>query len=293
MPGPKRTLRDRIYDISPTWLRSGVDERKMYGFGLAEDGIVDKMSQGGLARFPTRAQPDANTVTGRDRGIMQGLTESDASFAVRLQRVFESYQFAGAARSTLGQLLGYLLAVTPTVREVSNYFNQNTYPLLNESTSWDSYPAGRDPGAEPVHVYALAGDPGGWDWDRFSAVTGSYGWWATWIILFSVAPNAWANPATWAIGDAGLTIGTLPGSIGLDVVANVLASIRSIVGQFGRAGTWKRYIIVSFSGTLFDPTHTAGGGVNPDGHFGRWSKTIGGARIASRFANARYCEGVF
>ncbi len=292
MGAPKVTLRDRVKTFSPSWMQDGVDERKLYCFGLAEDGIVDKMSQGGLARFPTRAQPDANDVTGRDRLILRGLTESDASYAARLQRAFETWQHAGSARASLGQVLGYLLSVTPTVRIVSSSFNQNTYPLLRVSSSWDSYPAGRDPSSEPVHLYVTAGG-GNWDWDRFSPVAGSYGWWETWPILFAVAPNDWAHPAAWAIGDGGLTIGTLPGSIGLDVSSNVMASIRTIFAQFGRAGTWKRYIIVSFDATLFDPGHTAAGGINPDGHFGRWSKIVAGARVPSRFANARYCEGTF
>ncbi len=415
MPAPKATLRDRVKDMSPTWLREGVNERLQYSYGLAEDAIIDKMSQGGLARFPTRAQPDANTETGRDRLITKGITEGDESYAARLQRAFITWQFAGSGRSVLSQELGYLLALTPQILEVSVQYtvdrarvqrmllltlgigihdvanttpitvttkgphgfstgntvrvtgvatvgaaNGNhvivviddvtftlngttaagvdagtgrvvlnslipsaTYPPTRNGTTWITYAAGADPSAEPTTVRVGSGGLGDWNWDGSSQVNDSWIWWGTFIVVNSVAPNAWIGPAAawgsgavWGAGSqytpslavkpwirsyySGIVGGTYAsaGSYmgystgwGVDASAAVGLSMMAIATQFKAAHTVLRELIISFDATLFNVAHNAGGGVNPDGTFGRWSKVTGGAYAPSRFAAARYCGG--
>jgi hypothetical protein len=283
-------MRDRIKALSPSWLQDGTSERLMFNYGFALDAVLEKLTQGVLARFPTRAQPDANTATGADRLTQQGITESASSFARRLQRAIDAARFTGSSRGVLSQVLGYLLAMTPAVRTVSSSYDRSASPATRISTTWDSYPVGRSPDAEPVHLLVTTA-AGNWDWDSLSQVSGSYGWWGSFLILDTEFPNNWARAATWRWGDLGLTWGTIPGSWGLDVEPGVVEAIRQIVTVQKGGHTWLREIIVSLDPTLFDSSQPAGGGVNPDGHFGRWSKIVGGVVVPARFANARYCGG--
>jgi hypothetical protein len=180
---------------------------------------------------------------------------------------------------------------TPGTGVVASSVFPTVYPMQLLSTQWDTYAAGQDPQTAPLRQRGnFSGGLGIWDWDSVSQVIGSWGWWGAWLIVYAVAPNAWAHEASWLIGDTSLTIGTLPGSIGLDVTWDVIASIRLIAGQFKGAHSWIRWIIVSLDASLFDPVGNAS--VNPDGTFGKWSKVVNNVYVPSRFANARYCDGV-
>jgi hypothetical protein len=160
------------------------------------------------------------------------------------------------------------------------------------SSSWDTYAAGQDPKTAPVHVYQAVGGVVGanWDWDSVSQVLGSWGSWGAFMVLFAVAPNDFAKPATWLIGDP-RPLSILGGTVGTNLDPKVMPSIAAIAGQFKAASTWIRWIIISFDATLFDPGAPDGGGVNPDGTFGWWHKLVAGNWVASRFSDARYCEG--
>jgi hypothetical protein len=84
----------------------------------------------------------------------------------------------------------------------------------------------------------------------------------------------WGSGAAWGVTES----------------ANVGRSILMIAGQWKGAQTWIRSLIVSFDASLFDPVGNAS--VNPDGTFGKWSKVVNNVYVPSRFANARYCDGV-
>lgn len=115
-------LRTRVKALCPPWLREGVGERLLYGFGLACDGLLDKLTQGIQARMPTRARADAQNLIGQDRLIPRGLTESDESYGERLQKAFETWQLAGTARAVLGQARGLLLSFAPRMLLVSSQY---------------------------------------------------------------------------------------------------------------------------------------------------------------------------
>lgn len=162
----------------------------------------------------------------------------------------------------------------------------STYPNTLLSSTWNTYTAGQDPKTPPTVTKA---NPANWDWDSASQVTGSWGWWGSWLIIYSTGSNQmfhkapkWGSGVKWGAGSAwGVTESALVGR-----------SIQGIAGQWKSANTWIRWIIISFDDTLFDPAQPTGGGVNPDGTFGRWSKLSGGQYVASRFANARYGDGI-
>lgn len=75
------------------------------------------------------------------------------------------------------------------------------YPPTRYSSTWNTYPVARDPTSEPVTTYCLASGNGDWTWDETSPITGSWGWWSSCLILYSVAPNNWCNVAQdWGTG---------------------------------------------------------------------------------------------
>jgi len=197
---------------SAPWLRDGTGERLLYSFGALVDMRLEKVRQGILDRLPVERSPvdrgvilwvpqaDALAEIGRDRIIPRGLTESDLSYGYRLQRAFDSWRFAGTARGVLSQVLGYLLAYTPTVRFVASSYDRSVWPPTLGVTTWASYPAGRDPNIESITARASS-DPGQWDWDGTSPITGSWGHWSGYLILYATAPNDWCHPAQdWGTG---------------------------------------------------------------------------------------------
>lgn len=198
---------------APPWMRDGTSERYFYAIGAVIDARMEKLVQGVTAHFPIRRNPDnraailgtppadALDTIGSGYNILRGLTESDVSYGTRLQRAFDSWRFAGTSRGLLMQILGYLLAFTPQVRFIATRYDPSTYPPSPESSTWDTYPAGRDPNAEPVRVYAPWGGNGSWDWDGTSPITGSWGWWSGYLVLYAVAPNAFVTPTDdWGTG---------------------------------------------------------------------------------------------
>lgn len=87
----------------------------------------------------------------------------------------------------------------------------SAYKPLRLSSTWDSYPVGRSLDLEPEHLTELntyvsvdvnvPSGVGNLDWDGGSPVSGSYGWWGGFLIIESVAPNAWTQPAPpWGAG---------------------------------------------------------------------------------------------
>lgn len=271
-------LRDRITALAPSWLRSGVGERFLYMVGLGQDALLDKMSAGIKARMPGIGDFSALALIAADRLIPRGISESDESFAGRLTRAFFGWQIAGSSRSVLSEVRGYLLAFTPAARVVSN------------ASMWFSYSETADISKEPLFTDGAAN----WTWDTLHPLAVRYAqmWWRMWLVLDASSPQNWTDVSTWAWGDAGVAWGDTGYSWGLSCSPGVVGSIRSIVALRKGAHAWYRWIIVSFDPTLFDPNQPAGGGVNPDGNFGRWSKIVNGQYVPARFANARYCDGV-
>jgi hypothetical protein len=109
------------------------------------------------------------------------------------------------------------------------------------------------------------------------------------VYAVGAASSDWARPeGTW--GDGALW-GDPSASWGLSVPATVVGSIRNIVGLWKQAGSWCRWMLVSFSPALFDPQQPDVQPVNPDGTFAYWSKIVNNQYVPARFADARYCDG--
>jgi hypothetical protein len=357
-------IRDMVKTLSPSWLQDGAAERYVYGGGLAMDAVLEKAVQAIHARMPTKADPSALAYIGADRLIPRGLTESDSSYATRLQHAYEDWQIAGSPWATLREVLGFLLAVKPAARTVAS---QYTSTGTCTGSTWNSYASGDDTSSAPQWAAGIAN----FDLDSATPTNGSWGWWRGALILYAdttpvggavtAATNAapiaitttsahglatgdtvyvdgvagnlaangrwvvtvtgsttftlqgssgsdpwtsgglvykawgqnWVGPAPFVVGSPGVKVGQRPdASVGLSVPSDRIAAIRQIAALWKAGHFWVRTIIVSLDSSLFDPAQASGGGVNPDGKFGRRSKIVNRQYVRARYSNARYATGV-
>lgn len=267
----KSGIRDLIAAIAPPWLQrngagASVGAKLLYVMGLSGDKAIEKLDQAVRARMPGLGDPSALPLIGADRVMPQGPSEPAASYAVRLQDAFETWQRAGSAWSILRQLYGYFSPLLPRLDDWSN------------TGARDELAAGSDPTQPPVHTA-----PGTWNWDGIA----SY-WWRAWTIIFapSTTPAICTGEGTWGDGDLW---GDTTKSWGLSLPSTTWASVRAIIKTWKPANIFHVWTIVSLDNTLFNP---ASPGTMPDGTWGRWSKTVAGVRVPSRAANARYTDGV-
>lgn len=255
-----------------------VTGKLQYTFGLAMDALLDKMWWGISARFPGIGNATALPLLSRDRGILQGINESNAAFANRLAAWRDAWLRAGDARALLQQIIGYL----GTIRGRT----------VDDTSNWSTYVPGDTPATLGPSTYRPAVANWNWDAEGDPHPVGVNAWWRFWLIVYSTSTSgsSWAGTGgTW--GD-GRNWGDTATSWGLSVAASVASTLRTIVRPWKRAGSWCRWIIVSMDDTLFNPFKTADDVHNPAGDFGHWSKIVSGGYVAARFANARYCDGV-
>jgi hypothetical protein len=269
-----------LKDTGPTF--PTVSGKLLDIMGLAIDALLEKADEGVKARIPTLADVSALPYIGADRNLPRAPNESEASYRARLQRAFDTFARAGNAGSLLAQILLLILPFTPRVRTVSGV------------GSWDTYEAGADTSKPPDHR-DTDGTTGLWNWDGIpstfdSAPGGNNAWWRFWLILQATSPQAFCAPGpNWGAG--GFVWGDQTISWGTNVPTTLFQSMRPVIRQWKQAGSWCRWIVVSFDTTLFDQAQPADGTHNPAGTFGPWAIQAGHTYVPGRFANARYADG--
>jgi len=106
------SVRDDIKTLSPTWLQddsaNGVGGKLMYGFGLAFDGLMEKLWQATSARMPKYADASALPYLGSDLLIPRGISQTDASYATHLGQAYDDWAVAGTPWGVLKQALSYV-----------------------------------------------------------------------------------------------------------------------------------------------------------------------------------------
>lgn len=255
-------------------------QRLLWLFGLPSDAVTEKANQGCHGHFVLQAQGDGLAFLGSDRGIVHGLTEDDDSYARRVSRGLDNWQVAGNPWSVLAQVLGYVLNATPRAATVSTVYSSVG---VAQSSQWDQFVAGADTSRPPSHSLDATGN---FDWDSTSPTMGSWGWHRWYMVLVStgwIEPDGrWGSGGLWGDGKAW----------GVDEVREVGLTIKSVIVQQWRpVGKWCHWIILSFNDARYQPGSPAGGGINPEGSFGRWSKLVDGIYQRSRFADALYFMG--
>jgi len=275
-------IRDAIKPSSPMWLQDGQAERYMFNFGLSLDVLLEKVTQGIHDRMPTLCDPTALPIIGGDRLIPQGASETDDNYRLRLQAAFDAWQTAGTPWAILRQTLLNLLSLKPAARLVADRYAGGLIPATISNSKWDTYAAGADvEHAHPTHTVVA---PGNWDWDSVVRCPGSYCWSRFWFILESVGGNAWCTNDSGTWGEPGDTWGDLIAWGTLDTPSGIFDALWDSILLWKDANAPCVALIVSFDATHFDPGHAAGGGVNPDGTYGRWSTMSGNVQVPTRTA---------
>jgi hypothetical protein len=277
------SFRDKVREMSPTWLQDGRNERLLFTLALGMDLLVEKAVQAVHMFFPTTCDASALPVIGNDRLIPRGATELESRYRQRLQRAPETWQHAGTPWQVLAQALHILLELRPAARMISNRYDDSVFPSTLVDSKWNSYAAGDDADATQPTRTLYAG--GNWDWDSVIRCSSSWTWSRKWIVLESVAPNDWCHQdiGVWGDPDDGVWGDDAP-AWGVDVQPEVFDSLWSELLLWGSAHAPVVALIISFDPTHFDPAQPAGGGINPDGTYGRWSKMSGNVQVPTRTA---------
>jgi hypothetical protein len=248
--------------VAPPWLQGPVGGAYLKSIGMCLDAIQYKGAQGQLLHMPGQGDPSANYWIGLDRLLTQGqLGETEAQFVVRLTKAFDTWQHAGNDWAIMQQTLAQVLPYTPAIFVVSN------------SAKWSWYAAGANPQIPPSEWIYGGAALNSWNWDNNAydpVLNGLLPWWRIWLCIYSVAPNEWAVP--WAtLGNGSLpTLGSataLLGSLGFsNIMPSFWVTLRTIIQTWKAAHAWLRWILVSFSPSVFSQDGTAGGASgNPNG----------------------------
>ncbi len=281
-------IADYIKKISPGWAQDGQLERYLFAIGDSIDAILEKVLEGQLMHIPTTADPTGLPYIGQDSLIAQGGGESVQSYRDTLQQRYDLWRMAGLPWAVLRQTLRPLLPLRPAIKQISNSYDPSAFPWSMKSTTWKTYAAGDTP--ETTQPATTLDEPGDFDWDSVQTCPGSWNWKRFWIVIESVGANAWCNPRSDTWDDLGrISWDTLAGCWDIDADPELLSTI------WDKIELWKRAcecvaLIISFDASHFDPSQPSGGGINPDGTYGRWSVMSGNQQIAGRtsIANAVY-----
>lgn len=95
--------------VVPPWLRRTVGGALVESIGVQLDAETDRNVDGVNLRFPSADRPTALGYLGRERRIIRGPAESDASYAARLLIWLDSHAIRGGPYALLTQLHAYFL----------------------------------------------------------------------------------------------------------------------------------------------------------------------------------------
>jgi hypothetical protein len=275
-------IRDSLLALAPPWLSDPTKAggKFIYTIGLMDDAVLDKTEQALFARLPGLADPSALPLIGSDRLIPSGPSESESQYRRRLRGAFDLWQRAGINMGVLRQVLGYLEAFAPRAR------------IVTDSSRWTTVA----PGVDLKLPASYQDGSGNWDWDSAAYPDphpmAMNAWWRWWLILYSTASSGGSWAGSSGVWGDGHKWGDKTRSWGLGVPSTTIRSIRGIIGLAKRAGSWCRWLIISFDDSLFDQTAPGDDVINPAGGWSRWGKyDMSGNYVPARPANARYCDG--
>lgn len=253
--------------LVPSWLNEGEGGLVGYALMLLNDASMERLYRGHLARFPqqgpdgTPAPDDALAAMGRDRGIVRGISETSASYAVRLTQWLVDARTRGTAYTMMKQLAAYVGA-------------GSSFRIVDNRGNWYSRDAD---GAETAVL-----NQGNWDWD------GDTDRWARfWVIVYP--GSVWTEePYTWGDADDpawGADMAS-SGTHGSTALLEHGDTMRAIIADWKPGGTRCAGIIIAFDPASFDPATP-----EPDGTWGGWYTVDGGIAVPSRLETARYMNG--
>jgi len=163
------------------WLNSNpIGQGNANVLGYMFDFYYNMALQAVQVRFPTYAPKDALRYIGDERGLLQGVSESDADFAIRLKLAWIYWALAGTPIGVLFELYnqgyadGYLVQVNGPIYSISGTpdVNDPISALVKEL-------AGINPNID--------GDPEWWTFDYNTEFTSRF------ALLFPSVPAQWTD----------------------------------------------------------------------------------------------------
>ena len=266
------TFRTTRRFVAPRWLTEGDGGLVGYALDLIKDAFVERVRLGLHARLPggtvlgrtaPTAPADALIAMGRDRRVVRGIFETSEEYAVRLRAWLDDQPQRGNPYALMRKLAEYT-GPGPAFRTVDvrgNWYSRaadGTETALLAQGNWD-----------------WDGDVSGTRWSRFWAIIYPLGLW-------DEGTQEWGDPSAQNWGEIGLQ-----NTWGTSAPPEHVQTIRSIVSEWMPGGTRCVNIIIALDPASFDPTSP-----EPDGTWARWSKEVGGVRVAARLNTARYWDGV-
>lgn len=106
---------DAFVNVAPPWLRRTRGAKLLRAFGDVTATVFHATSDGVAARFPgaVAGAVDALPYIGRDRRILRGPAEDDATYAARLRTWWDAHRRRGGPYAMLEQLYLYLVNTEP------------------------------------------------------------------------------------------------------------------------------------------------------------------------------------
>jgi hypothetical protein len=260
-------LRDQLRKWVPWWLQDRrLSSGKTAGFRFlwvmvaTLDAFLEWILQGLQAAWPGKGTATALPFIGRSRGIIRGVSDTDASYVARLIAWLDKWKNAGSQLQLAIELHEYI-AGNPMVR------------IVNRAGQWVTVAADG----------SVTRTNAAWDWDSISNPERAGFWSELWVIVY---------PTPWAL--RGGSLGSLTGYDGFSLghLASIVEwdAIKTIIAQWKSAHTYVRAVIWTSDVTLFDPAVPAS---KPNGLWGQWSVAGGtGTRVASsrNLTTCRYWE---
>jgi hypothetical protein len=187
-------FRSSFYQFVPPWLRTGNAEKYIYTIEFMRDLLVEKSFQAMQIRLPGQGDVSQIPYLAFDRQLVQGPFESDASFIIRLQHAFETWNEAGSAIAVLGQLQTYAQGRQSVDKPQFTIVSNPRFPFGTDTiVSWWTLNYSDPIGTEPLlsNVRTTMASPQSFDWDHGAET------WRDWLVIYQYtdAPHASGSSA--------------------------------------------------------------------------------------------------
>lgn len=236
-----------ILDGAPPWLQDPQSAAFLQTFSSCLYLLSGKSNCASRAGLPGYGDPSVIPLQAADRVMVQGPSESNASFIVRMQGFLDAWRVAGSRPAVLQEVQGYLTGLQPgvlaTLPECLIVGGNSTY------SRWDSLTFADAQGAPPARSIVT---PMNWNWDGMANASRS------WLVLFMhlVATGVSGSNATVAStggsGVSGVTSGfaTITGLSGMQSsdLQNYLTLTNA--ASSGNVGTFQITSVLSASSVI-------------------------------------------
>lgn len=233
-----RKFVDSFFASVPVWMTRPYGKAFLTAFMLFLDLCMVVLQESFYARMPGLGTPTALPLIAHDRGMIRGMTDTDASFSAKLITWLDRWRQAGSQIAIARAIQDYV-GGNPMVR------------VVNRAGTMTTLSAG-DSGSR---VDTIA-----WDWDSVSNPERAGFWSELWVIVY--VPPWTISASTWP----GLYWGSHELGLGIQTPRADVDNLRSLLAQWKAAHTFVRCVVFTYDAALFDPTSPAS---LPDGKWGQ------------------------